>query len=412
LIPYSSLPGLVQWAKDSCSPNYAKDRKSDPVIFRIDQLVSFLPRTTDDGQKKYLLSELFFATNFWLRNPPDAKEVRKPGWDRLEAAVKALRDVVQRTLAAAFQCAYGMVPDVLSRYYGCPLTAHGIYVDDKHVVQKADYERFKVHFRKGIALQFNWRDSKDLELRPVNTKDMVASTKPTLEEKGYAFFVLTRYRDLYVAPFSTTCPLFPRYHSTIPEKTAVQCAGSILIENGVVKGICNDSGHYSPGDLYFVNVLEQLKTMEVPIKGISLANYEGDSVAEDAEEYLNAHGNWDEIKKRKELNRQRLGEEGGAARALRYKARLELLKKNHSEDQALEMLFAEEFGRRNQGGQGGVQLWTETWKGILDALLALAQDLKGEEGPLRVLVSRKIAQYKLRPPVPPRPRNLKKLTYV
>jgi hypothetical protein len=266
---------------------------------------------------------------------------------------------------------------------------------------------------------FNWRNPQDLELRKANTKAMICPANRPLRP-DHAHFVLTRYRDLYLAPFSPSWPGFPKYHSTIPEKTAVQCAGSLLIEEGVVIEICNGSGHYMPGDLYFVNVLEQLKTLGVTpqtIQGISLWDYAGNEIAEDAAEYLKEHGNWDEIQKRKEMNRKRRAEGIFAVRAAKYKTRLDALMKNHLEDEAFGLLFAEEFAARiGYGGQGSPSLWTETWKSILDALLEFAKNAYDKADPKRKaltqLIEKKIAEYKVRPPIPPKPKNQKNLTYV
>lgn len=398
---YSTVPRAVQWAEDTFSKDFRNEAKADAVLHRIDQFIFSLQSVTDDGQKKYMLCELFFATNYWLNNP-SRKGVHQPGWYKVQAAVSGLKAVVRRTLAHIFRCAEGQVPDVLSRCYGCPMTAHGIYVDDKNPVAKANYEKFKIYFDKGLAWGSNPLDLEGGGLQKVNTRGMFdGMTRPKKWEESFAFFVMTRYRDLYIAQHRPTDRKYPKYHSSIPEGTAVQCAGSIWIEEGVVKGICNDSGHYQPGDPYFLNVLEQLKAVGVPIKGIKLFDFEGEILVEDAEEFYQAHGNWDEINHRKELNRQRLEAEGGGRRALRFKKRLDILTIGRSRDQALEMLFVEEFRRLNQAGQGGLPLWNQVWKRVLDALFDYADNFKSEDPKFMVFMIDKKEQYKVKPPIAP-----------
>ena len=430
VLSYQRLPGFFRWIEDSMTPDYKTERNSDPAIQRIDTFLSRLPDTTDDAQKKYMLIELFLATNSWLRIKPNLKDVGKPGRIRLGVAVKALRDIVQKALSEAFQCAFGRVPDVLDRHFSISRTAHGIYIDAKDPIRSANFEKYKVCFKSGKAMQFNLENSDARELREVdtNSKYLTAGTqsaanfeeddtigkqtdpnadpnKPEKKHDKFAMFVLTRDRELYVAPFISSSTAYPKYHSSIPRGDAVQCAGSMKIIKGEVKGICPDSGHYAPDPAYFLNVLEYLKTMGVNLGGISLLDHTGQKVlTSNAQQFLDAKGNWETLRRRAELNRQRDGEGGVAARGLRYLKRFaDLQRRGLSKEKALETLFAEEFGRMNQSGEGGAQLWTRIWTGILSNMSKQAELMEHSEETWKTFLRDKIDDYSLHPPLPPVP---------
>ena len=92
---------------------------------RMDDLVWSLNKgSIDDGQRKYFLCELFFTTNYWMRN--HCAGLAK---QHLEEPVAALRNYVQRALAKTFGCSRIMVPAMLQKHFGCSMTAHGIFAD-------------------------------------------------------------------------------------------------------------------------------------------------------------------------------------------------------------------------------------------------------------------------------------------
>ena len=59
-----------------------------------------------------------------------------------------------------------------------------------------------------------------------------------------------------------------RYHSSYMSGEAVLCGGEILIEEGVVRGINNSSGHYKPGANNLIMAVETLATVGVNIRDL------------------------------------------------------------------------------------------------------------------------------------------------
>lgn len=414
-VKYFQIPTFADFARDiGWDPKLRKN--ADPVMQKIFSLLEGLadPVKTD-AQKKYLMCELFFATNYWRRN----HNVQLRG-------LVALKDVIEEKLHLAFGCPANMVAATLSKYYDCPVDSHGIYVDTRDCptqartdIEKAKlasaYERYRVHFDKGKAVAHNWRDPKESKLKPVNTEELCQDGHSPEHDLGvrvqnHAYFVLTRFRELYVAPFfgRANAPL-ARYHSSIPNQEAVQCAGSMLIEGGVFKEVCDCSGHYKPHGKYFVNVLEQLKTQGVPIKGIKLSTIRPNevtrkdefiTVAEDAEDYLANHGTWEEIVKRREFDKARRKDSAFALRAVQFKQRLQDLAKRFGRDRALEMIFAEQF---EKVGKGGPDVWTKAWKAVMESLAALAPDFEHQDDDLGAWILKKNEWLRTHSPMPPRP---------
>ncbi len=404
---YHSFPTPNQWSIDSHSKEYRQQRKKDRVIARMDDLVRSLRGPIDDGRRKYLLCELFFTTNYWISNNCVGPTLASL---YMGEPVAALRNYVQRALAKAFGCSRLMVPAVLQKHYGCSITAHGIYADTNDVPrsfeQRAMLEKFKVYFENGKALWNTWWTQADSDLVPVNTfraYDCSGDERDHLRDR-HGFFVMTLYRDLYVAPHRPTLKAFPKFHSTIPEGTAVQCSGSILIVEGKVKEITSASGHYKPDKLFFVNVLEQLKTVGVgTLKNIALYDYDNEVIAKNAEEYLKQYGRWNAVDERGRIISGARTNEAAAIRGQLHARRLEELTIGRTKDKALEAVFAEAFEKARQIEPGA--LWTKTWKGVLDDLIAFSGGGWYQKKKTEYQSKPPFPPPESKPPVPPRPKE-------
>jgi hypothetical protein len=79
------------------------------------------------------------------------------------------------------------------------------------------------------------------------------------------------------------------------------CAGTMLIEKGIIRGIATDSGHYQPDTRHVVNVLQALKMHGVDLKAITVQDFDG-VLQGNGTYYLNAKGNWAAMAQRKQLN--------------------------------------------------------------------------------------------------------------
>jgi len=412
-VHYNVLPTLADFAKDVGRASYSQqqDERVHPVMRRIFSLLGWANQTTDDARKKYLMCELFFATRYWLRNQKD---------ENVAPAVRALNGLIENKLHDAFRCPLNLVAATLAKYYDCPVDSHGIYVDTRDCLRQAPnsiekvklaskYEAFRVYFVKGLVLSYNWRTTTETELRPINSADDLYALNAPLPD--HVNFVLTRYRELYFAPFSDS-PQTPRYHSSIPNQEAVHSAGSMEIVNGRIIEICHGSGHYKPGDLYFVNILEQLKTEGASIKGIKLSTFiptqvrgvgKKVDVAEDAQDYLQNFGNWDQIQKRREFDKARRKDQALGLKTTEIFQRFQkLATASGNRDKALATLFEEQF---EKSPLKDLTAWKQTWQGVMAALVDIAPEYASYkyEG-VDVWIEKKDKAFKAQPPPPPRPK--------
>jgi len=146
------MPTWNEWKSKSYVDKFSVRRSSDRVLTRIDDLVKGLNRPgLDDGSRKYLLAELYYSTNYWLNyceGNPNVQVQRRQ-------AVRALKEVVERTLAESLGVGPGLVGPELAKHYGCSLTFHGIYKDEhdtpRYFTQREKRERYKIFFRDGKA---------------------------------------------------------------------------------------------------------------------------------------------------------------------------------------------------------------------------------------------------------------------
>jgi hypothetical protein len=322
---YSQLPSPSQWQKDSTvSLAFRKDdRKNDPILIRIDTIVEALNGTKSGGESLYLYAELYFATNYWLktltlRHDPKMQKGR-------ETAIRDLCRFAITKLAAACQVSIQALPNELEKLYGKGLSEHGKHQDSaqalgvSHYMERAETNRYRVHFIGGKAYQEEWRvpnpklklvDSIFWHESTANRNEVALLPGPDgnlrqvqVLEYLWAYFVMSMSRDIYMGPHmsiskgSDSEGKVGVVHSSWLAGTAVQCSGSMLIEKGVVKGIRNNSGHYQPSDNHMVNVLELLRTVGVPLKDVEVVDYMNDRQLS-GDEFLAERGNWDNILKR------------------------------------------------------------------------------------------------------------------
>jgi hypothetical protein len=325
---YSYLPTHFQWLKDSFV--LIGSRAEDSVLTRIDNLVSAINNKKAEGESWYLYGELFFATNYWLRNfklNPKMKPEREP-------AVRSLFVFVTNKLARHLGCGTAQaLPNKLEELYGKGLTDHGRHQDSEavlgshHYMERGETNKFRVHFRQGKAYQFEWR-VQNPRLLPANSEKWSNLTPDAgkkkdgvmILENGWSYFVMSMSRDIYIGPHMSISKGSAQegqvgvVHSSWLAGLPVQCSGSLLIEEGYVKGIRNNSGHYHPTDNHMVNVLELLQTVGVDINKVEVYDYSGKQVCDpvtkqplSGAEFLKERGSWDNILKRKGMDLKQPG---------------------------------------------------------------------------------------------------------
>ena len=314
---YSSVPNSIRWFADSYV--LRGRRSADPVLRRIDGLVWSLQFTnSSDGKWLYLLGELYFATNHWLTRlkqmtagTPRGLQVKEligggiaPG---REPAVRALCRCTIRLLSTSFNCTIQTLPAELEVFYGKNITHHGRRTDESAGMGKsrhltvAEREQYRLVFKNGRAHAFNWWvNSKAAALEPADTTEMrnTMSRMTSELDDGYSFFVMNMSRDLYMG-FHVPASIQSGkavFHSAYTQGNPVQCAGSMWIEGGVVKGIKPNSGHYQPTPQHLVNLLEMLKLYRVDLERVNIFPHDKPTLDQyklcNGAELLAEHGNY------------------------------------------------------------------------------------------------------------------------
>lgn len=242
-------------------------RSHDKVITRLDELLTlYHKQKSEEFTATYLRTDLFFTADYWLKLA--SKKVKTVNAGRTKG-MEALYRLVVEKLCENFNVEVNELPRELEMCFGRELSGHGEAVDYTYAtkngsvvyLKRAEASKYKLQFFHGFAYQ--WR--KNLKTLGMWCKLKADTTNVKLLTpnfmKGYTGFAMSMSRDLYVSsrhtPGSGGDNEF--FHSSYLSGGTVMCAGSIKIENGIVKGICNDSGHYQPTVNHLVNVLECLR---------------------------------------------------------------------------------------------------------------------------------------------------------
>ena len=383
---YTRFPTKNAWEKDSWINDFRVTRKSDPVLKRIDNLLGNVSLASDGAEKKYLECELYFATNYWLNNYLAVTNMRK----ERAPAVRMLRQFVETDLARSLKCHPQMLRPRLQKHFAKSINSHGVWCDRSlSPLTIARRDKYRISFDCGKAYWLEWWKNKSVEattLELVNTmkanKGTSGNKKGDMTDDDWGYFVMSFDRELYIGGHMTTpnSDKWAVFHSSYLGGMPVQFAGSIRIIDGIVKGVRNNSGHYKPGDSFFINILEQLKTVGVPLKEVELRNFKDDPIEDKdgniypADKYLQDNGCWEKVLERK---KEYLLDQAALRTAMGRKRIYKLIypTKDHSQQpesttkQNLSKLVAEQYNLLLDKGQSpGPALWRQTWKGVCDAI--------------------------------------------
>jgi hypothetical protein len=305
---YHQIPSPAQFQKDS-SVTLAL-RKSDKILTHVDWLLErythYTISTTDWSMRRVILADLFLTCNYWIklyheRHPRILKE-RYP-------AVLALFEAVVEKLGELLQCTKGQVAQALDEIYGRTMHAHGFEVDYKEgrakYFSKAEAAIYRIRFQGGLAYQYEWwkpnfgrklvpaeseRAFVEISRRGANGADR-AFTK-----KNFAGFVMTIERELYMAKhdIGTSHGHDGLFHSSYTKGQQVMMAGTMLIENGRIKAIRGDSGHYKPTEQNMAMLLQALGMFGVDLSRIELYSWD-DRLIGNALAFLKSNLSWSQF---------------------------------------------------------------------------------------------------------------------
>jgi hypothetical protein len=287
MIRYSKMPRLHQWKKkDSYVRDFRVFRRHDKNLCGIDAIVDAIGKSNKNGMRNYLMIELYFATNYWLRNFKAKRTSMHPA---REDAVRSLCRYSIEQMAKGFNCGVQAVPNKLERYYGRTMGAHGQKMDNEnpgHYMRRAEVEQYKLIFDRGLAYCFDWqnkRHGQDFVLTLANTQYIhERDTDQKSLKPDFARFAMSMSRDIYLAPHVSYGAAAgarkqgiaaPAVHSSYLAGMTVLCAGSMCITNGVVTDIRSDSGHYKPTYSQLMNVVQHLCVMGVNTTEVIISDF-------------------------------------------------------------------------------------------------------------------------------------------
>jgi hypothetical protein len=307
------LPTIDKWLRETAIPNERKG--DDPILTRIDTLVNDIPRKPPGYDPAYLHGELFYACDQWLKNFKLVSDMRKR--TKLAAAVQKLYAIVAEELRKMLVCpSINHLQIYLERMYGRELTKDGLKTDLKicsntyemPYMERSYANEFRVFFIKGLAYQFEYGSARVRKLLPAESSiwyDLIDPSDKGIGKKAdgtimkrrdgnpfvildenWSMFVMGMYRDIYMGPHMTKAKgvvskgdidwhRVAQFHSSWLGGKPVQCAGSLLIEKGIVKGIRNNSGHYQPPVKFLELAIEHLLTVGQDIRSIKVYDFDG-----------------------------------------------------------------------------------------------------------------------------------------
>ena len=275
------MPTYIAWMN---STKVGGNAPRDSRLLIIDEFVKTYHNTSDSWLKLAALGELYFVTDFWLRN---LKFENNALTQAREGAVNDLFLAVVNALCEKFDCPVNVLPQRLDESFGRVLTEHGHKLDHEDAkitttptrigigtpVNTAEYlnyaevQRFRLIFSQGLAYQNTWSAPPPYKLALAESGKVGWKYHPLITgnmfDPGFAGFALSMGREFYMAPHRGGFDKDNFFHSSYLSGNAVLCTGSLLIEKGVVKKVKNDSGHYQPHLMHLQNVVQALRMVGV-----------------------------------------------------------------------------------------------------------------------------------------------------
>jgi hypothetical protein len=318
--PYPRIPSPQEWQSDS-SVTLAI-RNNDSTLRRIDNLIEQYEHNEGNTpaaafRRHCLVCDMFFTVDYWLKTYRSDFSMASGRADTVNALYRCIVDLMCG--ADMFNCPVNILPNMLDAMFGRSFSADAVRVDVKdsaaEYMTQAMAHKSKLVFKNGIVYGYRWERGGEQDLQVVPTNKLVRLNSADLANPGvhadsapgfsrFAFFVMSMSRDLYMRQhYSATLKPIPYaatnlnpgiYHSSYLGATGVSFAGSMLVENGIIRAIRNDSGHFQPIDSNYVALLWALQMYGVSIDPIWLFDYTGWKVTK-ARHFLNVNGDWEKL---------------------------------------------------------------------------------------------------------------------
>lgn len=289
---YSTIPTLVQWKSDS-NVTFAI-RNQDIILTHIDALIDMYHKcSAEPSRKSLILCDLFQTINFWVKSCKDGSK-----WTD-KARYRAIRDLFDGVLTQLKQVlgvdSDLMVSNEMKFMFGVAMTTDGCDTDkDKGMKRFTEDElaQYRVWFKGGVAYQLPWWDNSGaLKRQLANSshgyKKMVRGDN-NFQSKNYSGFIMTLNRELYMTKQD---PDKKHFHSSYNGGIRVAAAGTIRIEDGRIRGVRTDSGHYQPRLNSLYTFLWALVMYQVNLRDIEIFDYQNEPQGR-ADEFLQHPDIW------------------------------------------------------------------------------------------------------------------------
>lgn len=318
-VVYNDIPSLSTWKSDS-SVRLAI-RTNDVALTRVDELMDAFNRAPDAGARIYIACDLFFTLDYWLKIFKSNQKMEKGREPAVMALYKVVVDKLGRAFGAYLGAQGGVVtpnnlPTVLEMFFGRTMGSHGSDLDLRQdcaqYLSRAEVRKYRLAFKDGKAYQFPWWDPKAKANSAIVLADSSHAYNSAVFGGGarvnWGGFAMSMGRDIYMALHHCTKDFGEQgnfYHSSYLGGEPVMCAGTMLIQNGVIRGVSTDSGHYRPDNTHVVNLLQALRMRGVNLASVQVQDFQA-IFQGNGDAFLAANGNWAAMAQRHQLNLQHI----------------------------------------------------------------------------------------------------------
>lgn len=264
----AEIPSLLAWQAQTRVGQFRRDE----LLVQIDETIDAYWRAAEGWARLALLGRLYFLSDFFLKSVSQTDRV---DYAHRASAVQGLFVTVVDKLCKCFECTVNMLPRMIEEIWGRILTPHGYETDMDQTarggiptvvkyIDAAKRDFYRVRIQGGRAEMRDRTQKKLVRWVPADTRgigweyDPIYKLAPMMAP-GYAGFALSMGREFYTAHHKGAFDEKNFFHSSYLSGGAVLCTGTWLIENGVVKAIKNDSGHYQPTIEHLINAVEALQ---------------------------------------------------------------------------------------------------------------------------------------------------------
>ena len=202
------------------------------------------------------VKSLFDLTQSWLE---EMHEVRGPAWNWARSLEGALSAQFEREVSPEKAISDQALLDGLGDV-GLP------YLNQK------ERKSYKIYFKHGLAYKKVYGKS-GMKAKKIDTEvyEPHLQIEPlfAMDRLGHIYSYVKRPTDID--------KLEQWHHSSFLQGGPVMAAGMLMIENGQIRGVSPDSGHYAPGVRQMRSVVEQLRIQMVRLNLVTVYLFQFDA---------------------------------------------------------------------------------------------------------------------------------------